>query len=88
MAVVKLESAESFKAFIDKDTLTLVDYYADWCPPCRNFAPILDKIAQELAAKVTVGKVNVDELSDVSAQQGMMRNLSVILLHFYLQKLA
>ena len=70
MAVVKLESAEKFKALIDSDTLTLVDFYADWCPPCRRFAPILDQIAKDLAAQVTVGKVNVDDLSEVSAEQG------------------
>ena len=70
MAVVKIESAESFKALINSDTLTLVDFYADWCPPCRRFAPILEQIAKDQASEVKVGKVNVDDLNEVSAEQG------------------
>ena len=69
MPVVKIESAEGFDDFIGKDTLTMVDFYADWCPPCRMFAPILEEMAKELAAKVTVGKVNVDELQEVTEKQ-------------------
>ena len=40
--------------------LVLVDFYADWCAPCRMLAPVIEKLADEFAGKVTVGKCNVD----------------------------
>jgi thioredoxin 1 len=40
--------------------LVLVDFYADWCMPCKMLAPTIDKLATEFAGKLTVGKLNVD----------------------------
>ncbi len=40
---------------------TLIDFYADWCGPCKMMSPIIDEIAEEMAGKVKVGKVNIDE---------------------------
>lgn len=49
----------------------LVDFWAPWCGPCRALSPTIDKVADQFAGKVKVGKVNVDENGDLAAQYGI-----------------
>jgi thioredoxin 1 len=49
----------------------IIDFYADWCGPCKMVAPILDKIAQEFAGQVIVAKVNTDENPQWAMQYGV-----------------
>jgi|SRR5262245_39433066 len=49
----------------------LVDFWAPWCGPCRALSPIVDRLAEQFAGKVKVGKVNVDEQGDLAAQYGI-----------------
>ncbi|MCS7125062.1 MAG: thioredoxin [Candidatus Bathyarchaeota archaeon] len=51
----------NFNEVVSQNKLVLVDFYADWCMPCRMMAPIVEELAKELAGKVLVGKLNVDE---------------------------
>jgi thioredoxin 1 len=46
---------------IDSDKLTIVDFFADWCGPCRKLSPIMDEIEQELTEKVKFTKINTDD---------------------------
>ena len=49
----------------------LVDFWAEWCGPCKMIAPVLDELAGEYAGKVKIGKVNIDEHQAVAAQYGV-----------------
>ncbi len=49
----------------------LVDFWAEWCGPCRMIAPLLDELHDEFKDKAIVGKVNVDSESDISAKYGI-----------------
>ena len=49
----------------------LVDFWAEWCGPCRMVAPVVEKIAQDYAGKLKVGKLNVDDHSEIPTQYGV-----------------
>jgi thioredoxin 1 len=49
----------------------LVDYWADWCGPCKMIAPFLDEVAREYAGRVIVAKVNIDQNPDTPARYGI-----------------
>jgi len=59
--------------------LSLVDFYADWCGPCRMIAPIMEQLADEMAGKVTVGKLNIDENQKVTSEYNVTSIPTVIL---------
>ncbi len=64
---------KNFKAeILDAQILSIVDFWAPWCMPCRMIAPILEEIAQDFAGKVKVGKVNVDNESALAAEYSIM----------------
>lgn len=52
---------ESFERVIKENTLVLVDFWAEWCAPCRMIAPILEDLARDYEGQVVVAKLNVDE---------------------------
>ncbi len=61
------------------DGLVLVDFYADWCGPCKMIAPVLDELAQEVEKTAKVVKVNVDHCKEVAAEYQVMSIPTLIL---------
>ncbi|HLZ94498.1 MAG TPA: thioredoxin [Candidatus Dormibacteraeota bacterium] len=50
----------------------LVDFYADWCPPCRMLTPVVEKLADEFAGQVSIGKLDTDANQDIAIRYGIM----------------
>ena len=61
----------TFSQIINKFPLTLVDFWAPWCGPCRMMSPIIDQIVKDYLGKLVVGKINVDENPLVTGQFGI-----------------
>jgi thioredoxin 1 len=65
-------SDASFEAdVLQSDVPVLVDFWAEWCGPCRMIAPILDELAPQYAGRVKIAKLNIDENQDTTAKFGI-----------------
>ena len=70
-AVLSLNN-DNFKTEIESSTVpVLVDFWAEWCGPCRQLGPILDQLADEKGAAVKIAKVNVDDSPELASQFGV-----------------
>lgn len=59
---------ENFADTIAKEEIVLIDFYADWCGPCRMMTPIINQLAEEMDGKVAVAKVDIDASQKVTQQ--------------------
>jgi thioredoxin 1 len=64
--VIKLDESNFDREMTQDDKPLIVDFWAEWCGPCKMIAPLLDELAREKAGSVKVGKVNVDENQSLS----------------------
>jgi thioredoxin 1 len=56
---------------LESDKLTIVDFWAEWCGPCRAISPVIEELSKEYNGKINVGKVNVDNNPNVSINYGI-----------------
>lgn len=71
-AEITLTSANFKSEVLESSIPVLVDFWAEWCMPCRMIAPTLAQIAESYAGKVKVGKVNVDDEGEIATEYGII----------------
>lgn len=72
MSMLTFEEKNFEEEVLKVEGKVLVDFYADWCGPCRMMSPVIDDIAKELDGKVKVGKVNVDSNQELAIKYDVM----------------
>lgn len=66
--VVKLNADTFNEVVMENNQTVLVDFYADWCGPCKMLAPVIDEVADDLSGKAVVAKLNIDEARDIAIE--------------------
>ena len=70
--IVNLTSSTFDETVSGSSTPILVDFWAEWCGPCKQIAPILEDIAKEQSGKITIAKLNVDDYGDIAGRFNVM----------------
>ncbi len=66
-------TTENFKEeVLESDVPVLVDFWAEWCMPCKMIAPVLDEMSEEYDGKLKIGKLNVDEQGEIAAEYNIV----------------
>ncbi len=68
----EIKSVEQFETLLSQNKHVLVDFWAPWCGPCRMVSPLVEQLADAYKDKLKVVKINVDEVSDLARQFGIM----------------
>ncbi|MFC1654064.1 thioredoxin [Patescibacteria group bacterium] len=79
MAAMHINSDKFEETVIKSDKPVLVDFFAEWCGPCKMAAPVLDKLADEYKDKALIVKVDVDQNQELAQQHGVMSIPTVVL---------
>ncbi len=75
---VEFSDATFKQQVLDSDKLSVIDFWAEWCGPCRMVGPIIEELAKDYDGKVNICKVNVDHNAEISMMYGI-RNIPTIL---------
>ncbi|HBV50070.1 MAG: thioredoxin [Alistipes sp.] len=70
-------SKENFQEILAQDKPVVIDFWAEWCGPCRMVAPIVDELAAEFEGKVLIGKCDVEDNDEITMKYGV-RNIPTI----------
>ena len=76
--MTNITTKEEFAKFVADNKLVLMDFWAEWCGPCKMLAPILDALAKSTAGKVAIAKVNVDAAGEL-ARDHRVRSIPTLL---------
>lgn len=79
MAVLNVTGKDFEKEVIKSDLPVLVDFWAEWCGPCKMVGPIIEEISEEFKSKLKVAKVNVDDAQDLASNYQVMSIPTLIL---------
>ncbi|HMQ56933.1 MAG TPA: thioredoxin [Rhizobiaceae bacterium] len=79
MATVKIDNSNFKSGVLDSKEPVVVDFWAEWCGPCKMIGPALEEISGEMAGKVKIAKVNIDENPEIAAQYGI-RSIPTLLM--------
>ena len=80
MSVLNVTSENYESEVLKSEKTVLIDFYVDWCGPCKMMSPVIDEIAEEMKENVKVGKVNVDENQDLAMEYGVMSIPTIVVL--------
>ncbi len=79
--MIEITNANFEEKVLNSDIPVLVDFWAEWCPPCKRLSPIVEEVSQEVSGKALVVKVNVDDAPELSAKYGVSSIPTLVLIN-------
>ena len=79
--IITLTQENFAQEVLKSSTPVLVDFWGEWCPPCKALSPILDELADEYQGRVKIGKVNIDNQQALATEYGIRAVPTMLLFH-------